>query len=171
MIPLLQIPFSDQAELEDMISAEIEPTLAIANVAATTMQSRSVVYRGQKMSKVKALGLHSKYRTVAGSTDRLRRVQAISRHFSVRSSDNQNISLTESVSTSNTSLLVIQDPVASLLRCDDRYWLCIGEVNGLKDDGESLDALEHSQLAESRASVSFSATRSPCNKLKLTILP
>lgn len=105
------------------------------------------------MSKIKALSLCSKYRMSAGSTDRLRCIQDIGRHFSARSAKSDfNV---DSGAMSLGLLLVTQDPIASLLRCNGWYWLCIGEVNGLKDDGQSVDFIEHSQLAESTVMVSY----------------
>lgn len=156
--------FNDQVELDEMISAEIECTETVGEVDSSEpsrgAKARTIIYQGQEMSKVKALGLHSRYRTVAGSTDRLRRVQAISRHFGARSeSVEQKATHGDILPTvsgpDNELLLVTQDPIASLLRCDDRYWLCIGEVNGLKVDGQSVDFVDHGQLAESKVMVSF----------------
>jgi hypothetical protein len=149
------ISSEDQVVIEDAVAAEMvhEATHDDVNHDPANVKSANIIFRGQEMSKIKALSMCSKYRTSAGSTDRLRRVQDIGRHFGARSAKSDfNV---DSGATSSGLLLVTQDPIASLLRCNGRYWLCIGEVNGLKDDGQSVDFIEHSQLAESTIMVSY----------------
>ena len=50
---------------------------------------------------------------------------------------------------------MISDPVATLLCCDNHAWLCIGEVNGLKVDGQYAEFVPHKILHEKTVAVSY----------------
>jgi len=51
---------------------------------------------------------------------------------------------------------VISDPVASLLKCDGRIWLCIGKVNGMKKSGKAIDCIGQDILMDSsNVSISY----------------
>lgn len=62
-------------------------------------------------------------------SDRLRRVQDIERHI-----QNKNIGSYSSEffppPADDSDILLVSDCVASILSCEKKTWLCIGEVNG-----------------------------------------
>ena len=43
----------------------------------------------------------------------------------------------------------------TLLCSKNKFWLCIGKVNGLKIDGKSVDYISHDMLFEDTATVSY----------------
>lgn len=60
----------------------------------------------------------------------MKRVQEVARYGGA--------SLDASNLPSGQESLVIQDPVATIVRCDGHIFLCVGEVNGIKVDTNSL---------------------------------
>ena len=116
-------------EVEDALG-ELESTEA----ATTTLQKQKVdahiLVNGKLKAKARALVEFSKYRKQVGSTDRLWRVQDIERHI-----QNKNIGSYSSEflppPADDADILLVSDSIASILSCDKKIWLCIGEVNGL----------------------------------------
>jgi hypothetical protein len=51
---------------------------------------------------------------------------------------------------------MISDVIATLVRCEGRTFLCLGEVNGIYLNSESLDSIGLDVLPERTVSVSFS---------------
>ena len=117
-----------------LVDAALEDT----DVVQTFRQpfDHKVVVNGKELAKSRALAQYSKYQKQVGSTNCLKRVQGIERYAqnSVSIIPNLNNSLSPDV-----PVLMISDPVATLLCCDNHAWLCIGEVNGLKVDGQYAD--------------------------------
>ncbi|KAF6745748.1 hypothetical protein DFP72DRAFT_823825 [Ephemerocybe angulata] len=89
-----------------------------------------------------------RYRTQTISGDRLKRVQEIERFHSTESSNSDALE-------ADSKLLLIHDPIATLVACDQRIWLVLGEVNGIRYNGEAIDRLGHNLLVEAAATVSF----------------
>jgi len=108
------------------------------------------------MEKSRALARYSKFRKHASSTDRLRRVQDIKRYV-------KNDSLNEHIGggslsdppTDETEVLVISDPITTLLYSEKRFWICIGEVNDIKIDGDFADSVPIEMLDEDTVTVSY----------------
>lgn len=44
-------------------------------------------------------------------------------------------------STSDSDILIVHDPVATLVRCDSHIFLCIGEVNAIKIDSDLYSSI------------------------------
>jgi hypothetical protein len=59
------------------------------------------------------------------------------------------------IASPTNPVLVISDPIASIVFNDNVSWLCIREVNALCIDGNSVDFIPHSTLLESTVSVSY----------------
>lgn len=145
-----------RVEVEDGLANELpQATSSDESPEPTGTMTQSIKFQGQEMSKEKALRLYSKYRNTTGSMDRLKRVRGDERHlnpgaenYSARSSKATDVNESE-------SNLIISDPIASLLRCDGRIWLCIGEVNGMKVDGKHVDCVDCDLLMEPTVSISY----------------
>lgn len=135
--------------VEDGLAAELK-----RYTGSSGKTNRKVIYKGQEMSKEKALGLRGRERYNPGSTDRLRRVRGDDRHVGGASIDEGSGDPDDK--QDSDSCLVISDPIASLLKCDGRIWLCIGEVNGIKKGGKAIDCVSEDVLVDSsNVSVSY----------------
>jgi hypothetical protein len=51
--------------------------------------------------------------------------------------------------------LLISDPIATLIRIEKKFWLCLGEVNGLQIDGHPVDKVSFKMLEEETVTVSY----------------
>lgn len=114
-----------------------------------------VTINGKEVLKARALANFSKYRKFTSSTDRLKRVQQQARYAPKEISSSLSA---DSAGVTNQELehvLAISDPVASFLCSDNRVWLCIGEVNSLRVDGQPVDYVSHSVLCENITTVSY----------------
>ncbi|KAF5376672.1 hypothetical protein D9615_007901 [Tricholomella constricta] len=116
--------------------------------------SRDIVSQGKTVTKSRALAAYSKYRKAASSTDRLKRVQAVHRFTAQPKALSIDLQTFRDPDSQNTSL-VIHDPIATVLCCDNRMWLCIGEVNSLRVDSISVDQIDSHLLIEDTVTVSF----------------
>jgi len=87
-----------------------------------------VLISGKLKSKAHMLADFTKYGKHAGSTDCLHCVQDIGRHI-------QNKTVSEKASGSlpapkdDSEVLLISDPIATILSSKNKLWLCIREVN------------------------------------------
>ncbi len=145
----------NRVEIEDAFTEQDihDPSSHVPDVPAQTTSSappskfdRYIIYEGKRVLKSRALSLYSKRRGKAGpsSTDRLKRVQEVERYSGRTSSSNLND--TPGV---DQPLLLIQDPVATVVRCQGHLFLCIGEVNGIKINSDStITAVPQSDLRE-----------------------
>lgn len=106
---------------------------------------------GKPMQKSRILARYSKYRKTVSSTDRLRRAQEVERYMSAYSTEHK----MSAIASPNDPVLVISDPIASIVFNDNVAWLCIGEVNALCIDGDSVDFVPHSTLPENTVAVSY----------------
>lgn len=52
-------------------------------------------------------------------------------------------------------LLLITDPIATLIHVENKCWLCIGEVNGLNIDGKAVGFISLDMLSEETVTVSY----------------
>ncbi|KAF4612577.1 hypothetical protein D9613_012728 [Agrocybe pediades] len=140
-------------EVEDAIGEVIDEDTAIAEQAP--VKSRTVLINNKETAKSRALSRYSRYRKQASSTDRLRRVQEIGRHIKNPITDSDGAEASAMLLGKESDALVISDPIASLISCEDKVWLCIGEVNGLKLDGQSVPYLDLDMLNEDTVAVSY----------------
>ena len=136
-----------QVEVEESISQIDRNTEASSPLAGI---SHTVLFKGHKVSKARALAQFSKYRKVASSTDRLKRVQQQGRYSdSTPNPDLQQLPQSEQL------VLAICDLIVSFLSSDNQIWLCIGEVNSLKVDGKAAEYVPHEMLPEKVVTVSY----------------
>ncbi|KDR66334.1 hypothetical protein GALMADRAFT_80973, partial [Galerina marginata CBS 339.88] len=144
-----------RVEVEDGLADELAQATSIDESQEELVDARMVRFRGQEMSKEKAIRLYSKYRNTPGSMDRLKRVRGDERHLN-SGAENHSVRSPKSTNALESEHdLIISDPVASLLRSDGRVWLCIGEVNGMKVDGKPVDRVDCDLLMESTVSISY----------------
>lgn len=112
--------------------------------------SSKILINGIEVSKSRALARYSKYRKHASSTDRLRRVQAVERYVK-----NKDLDVYTESPTDETNLLIISDSIATLLYSEKHFWICIGEVNEIKIDGEFVDSVPVEMLDEETVTISY----------------
>jgi hypothetical protein len=141
-------------DVEDEIGAE----LASSNTEITTNQrifDSKVLVKGIEKSKARALKDFSKFRQHASSTDRLKRVQAIPRFVNTEKTLDSSSKHSPDHHVDDTEKILISDPISTLIRVENEFWLCLGEVNGLQIDGRSVDKVSFEMLQEETVTVSY----------------
>jgi hypothetical protein len=107
------------------------------------------------MNKSRAIAQQFRYVTSASSTDRLRRIAQES-HF--RNHDRLDPSILDNTDTEGPVLSVLQ-PIATLVFCEQKLFLCIAEVNGLFRDSLPVDDIPITLLSEKIVEVSYQVLR------------
>jgi hypothetical protein len=138
----------------------VEAALEDANVVQTFRQpfNRKVIINGKELAKSWALAQYSKYRKQVGSTDHLKQVQEIDRYAQDLGAIS-NIPSIDNPPSPDAPVLMISNPVATLLHCDSCAWLCIGEVNGLRIDEKYAKFVPHKILQEKTVTVLYQLLR------------
>ena len=150
----LEVGLENSRIIEADMRVEVEESISQISPNPEASENRSagisptVLIKGQEVSKARALAQFSKYRKVASSTDRLKRVQQQGR-YSTLNPDLYQLPQSEQL------VLAISDPIASFLSSDNRIWLCIGEVNALKVDGKPVEYVPHEMLPEKVVAISY----------------
>jgi len=154
--------FSDMPDVNDctMGMQELEDAAADAQWpdALDDRQAKfaNVIQIGNHtMNKSRAIAQHFRYARSVSSTDRLRRIAQESRF---RPGHDLKHSISGEACSDEPSLSVLQ-PIATLVSCDQRLFLCLAEVNGLFLDGKSVEDIPVSMLSEKIAQVSYQALR------------
>lgn len=119
--------------------------------------SHSVHIGGTSIKKSRAIAQQFQYVTLAGSTDRLRRVAQESR-FKAPSGLGIPHSPTGGAHIDGPTLFILQ-PIATVVVCEGKLFLCIAEVNGLFLDRRPVEDIPISILSEKTAQVSYQALR------------
>ena len=55
----------------------------------------------------------------------------------------------------DSQVLLLSDCVATLISSEEKIWLCIREINGLKFDGQSVPYLNLDMLSEKTVTISY----------------
>lgn len=144
-----------QAEIEDEImdSVDLEHTDSLPLAPPPNSEilppkfGRFIIYNGKSLLKSRALSIRSRSigKIAPSSTDRLKRVQEVERYGKGSSS----LSINDSEQNSPNDIISIQDPVGTLVRCDSHILLCIGEVNNIRIDSQSVSSVSLVSIAES----------------------
>ncbi|KAH8995592.1 hypothetical protein EDB83DRAFT_2559207 [Lactarius deliciosus] len=92
-----------------------------------------------------------------GSTDRLRRVQQ-----QVRYVQSEPETLVGDTSEELGDILMVDNPVATLLSCEDNIFLCIGEVIGIHIGSKAVDHLRLDVLLEDNIRITYQAYSLVC---------
>ncbi|KAA1480082.1 hypothetical protein DENSPDRAFT_789907 [Dentipellis sp. KUC8613] len=109
--------------------------------------------QGKPIKKARALAQRFKYTTSASSTDRLRRIQQEQRYISSSSLTSLGASATFTDVSGPT--ITVSNPIASLVSCDDKIFLCLGELIGIKLNSKPVDEVPVSILSEPIVQVSY----------------
>ena len=117
--------------------------------------SNTVEIGGVIMNKSHAIAQHFRYVTSASSTDRLRRVAQESRFKPTGGLGHSN----SGEAHADGPFLSILQPIATLVVCEQKLFLCIAEVNGLFLDCQSVEEIPFPVLSEKIAQVSYQALR------------
>jgi len=139
-----------RVNVENKLGAELS-----LNTETSTDQrvfSSKVLINGIEKSKARTLKDFSKYRQHASSTDRLKHVQALPRFVNTEKTLN---STPDHSPVDDTEKIVVSDPVSTLIRVEDKFWLCLGEVNGLQVDGRPVDDVSFEMLPEETVTISY----------------
>jgi len=107
------------------------------------------------MAKSCSLARYSKFRKQASSRNRLRRVQDVKRYTKNNSLNAESGRSLSRSATDEIELLVILDPVATLIYSENHFWICIGEVNDIKIDGEFTDSVPVEMLDKDTVIISY----------------
>ncbi|KAF9007809.1 hypothetical protein BDZ89DRAFT_1231061 [Hymenopellis radicata] len=116
---------------------------------------RHVVIDGKTVSKVRAIKLHSLYRNMTSSMNRLKRVQEMGR-FSTSTTRVTGPSQPHDIGT--TPILEPGDTIVTVLGCEDLLFLCMGAVTDLNagpSRDPSVDYVELGILSEDGVTVTF----------------
>jgi hypothetical protein len=146
-----------RVEVEDAVaelSACPDNTAASSNSPRSQAVESQVLINGNMKSKARALADFNKYGKHTGSTDRLRRVQAIGRHVQNKTASTETTGFLPPP-RDDSEVLLVSDPIATILSSENKLWLCIGEVNALKFDGESVPYLNLNMLSEDAVTISY----------------
>ena len=107
------------------------------------------------MSKAQALSKYGRTRKFFSSTDHLKRVQEVGRYGTI-STEKSNTTYDNPIDDGESGeVLLITDPIATLVYSENQFWLCIGEVNGLKIDGKAVGYVSLNMLLEDTVTVSY----------------
>lgn len=162
VLPSSQLNPNSFEEMETRI--EVEDTLQELAVSETTGEvqrhpgtefSRTITINGSEIAKSRALARYSKFRKHAGSTDRLKRVQDVRRYVTTNNFDTHIGGHGPLSPADETEVLVISDPITTLLYSDKCFWICVGEVNELKIDGNPTEFIPVEMLNEDTVTVSY----------------
>ena len=117
------------------INVENELGVELAPNTETSTDQRAfnskVLINGIEKSKACALKDFSKYCQHASSTDQLKHVQAIPRCVNTETILDSSLNHSPEPHIDDTAKIVISDPISTLIRVKNRFWLCLGEVNGV----------------------------------------
>ncbi|KAJ7761266.1 hypothetical protein DFH07DRAFT_957330 [Mycena maculata] len=131
----------DAAVDEDILDDSQAPTF-----------SKFITVGNKPLRKTRALSLMQKYGYQAGSTDRLKRVADVQR-YSAKSDE------PGTLIESDSPYLLVSEPIATLVRCEEKLFVCIGEVTDMRLDSKSNDQLSLDVLQERNVTVHFQILR------------
>jgi hypothetical protein len=126
---------------------------AIAQVQGNVIE-RSIQLSGKVVNKARALAAWFRNQGTPSSTDRLKRVQEVSRYNPVPEADVLDVD-----SGSGRPSLGVSEPIASLLRCEAGLFLCIGLVNRISIDRKGVEQVDLTHLGEKTVQISFQLLR------------
>ena len=113
---------------------------------------KKIIINGLEMSKARALSKYGKTRKFVSSTDRLKRVQEVGRYGTISTDRSES---TYETPINEGEVLLVTDPIATLVHSENQFWFCIGEVNELKIDGKTVGYIFLDMLLEDTVTVSY----------------
>lgn len=143
------LPSSDDNSLDGLRALEdaaVEVDWNNSPVQRTFLKTIEV--NGSAVNKSRALAQRFKYHKTTSSADRLRRVAHEGRYKTMPA-------WMEAEEPTDGPFLSIFDPIASLLVCEAKLFLCVGEVNELWVDSKSSERVPIRLLPESTIRLSY----------------
>ncbi|KAI4518589.1 hypothetical protein K525DRAFT_208144, partial [Schizophyllum commune Loenen D] len=137
------LPCDGLVELEDS-ATELE----LNETAHLSSFPRVLNIGGTNINKSRILAHYNRWRSDPASTDRLKRVQLQSR-FGPSGFLAATAGLDEGPS------ITVCQPIVTLLSCDGKAFLALGEINGLKLDSKVVDEVSLAILPEATVQVSY----------------
>ncbi|KAJ6604068.1 hypothetical protein B0H10DRAFT_2167181 [Mycena sp. CBHHK59/15] len=145
----------DNEEVESTPKSSVSPDLEDAAVDEDVLTERQapeftkfITVHDKPLRKTRALSLMQKYGYKAGSTDRLKCVADVQR-YSAKLQESSTIIESES------PYLLISEPVTTLVRCEDKLFVCIGEVTDIRLDSKSVEQICIDVLQDRKVEVHF----------------
>ncbi|KAJ7064061.1 hypothetical protein C8F01DRAFT_1022169, partial [Mycena amicta] len=137
--PMQSLP----TDLEDGVAAE-------ASAAANGGFSNSISVQGsdKPILKARSLSVRQRDEYTASSTDRLKRI-ADGERYSPKSH------VESGIVESDEPFILVSEPIATLVRCEDNLFLAIGEVTDIRLDSTSVEKLGVRLLRERKVQVHF----------------
>ncbi|KAF8155913.1 hypothetical protein B0H34DRAFT_783589 [Crassisporium funariophilum] len=145
-----------RVNVEDALAVKLASSGSNTETAAGRKVFNSkVLVKGTTKNKARALKEFGKYRKYTSSTDCLKCVQAIPRFVNTEKEFHSSPKDVPQPHVKNSQKIIMSDPIASLIRVENGFWLCLGEVNGLRVDGQPVDYISFDMLAEETVSISY----------------
>lgn len=138
--------------LDELASSEIMDNTTQPHTG--TGFSWTIVINGVEVAKSQSLLHYSKFQKHTSSTDHLRQVQAVEWYVKNKDFDAHSGPLSNS-STDKAEILIISDPITTLLYSENCLWICIGEVNKIKINGNFVDSIPVEMLDEDTITISY----------------
>ncbi|KAF7328292.1 hypothetical protein MSAN_02488500 [Mycena sanguinolenta] len=134
----LATDLEDAAVDEDVLLASLDPP-AFTNF---------ITVNNQQLRKTRALAQMQKFGYKASSTDRLKRVADVERYSSKAETYG-------GIVNDDEPYILLSEPIATLIRCDDKLFVAIGEVADIRLHSKSIEQLSIDILRERKVTVSF----------------
>ncbi|KAJ7255087.1 hypothetical protein B0H12DRAFT_1233167 [Mycena haematopus] len=139
-------PTTKSAVSPDLEDAAIDEDILIDNIQPTF--TKFITVQDQLLRKTRALSLMQKVGYQAASTDRLKRVADVQRHS--KKSDEPSL-----IIDTDSPYILVSEPIVTLVRCEDKIFVCIGEVTDIWLDSKSVEQLSVNTLQERKVTVHF----------------
>ncbi|KAJ7671994.1 hypothetical protein B0H17DRAFT_1335340 [Mycena rosella] len=139
--------------LEDAV---VDEEVGRDETASVPAVNHFITVNNKPVNKTRALSLMQKYSHKAASTDRLRRVAAMDR-YSSKSEQLDNIA--EHDSAFGSPCILVSEPIVTLVRCEEKLFVCVGKVTDIRLDGHSVEQLGVEVLQEQSVVVHFQIVR------------
>ncbi|THU83440.1 hypothetical protein K435DRAFT_689543 [Dendrothele bispora CBS 962.96] len=147
-------PFGEDSGIrlvEDAIAADLETE----DIPARPFETKLDVGEGRLVNKSRLLGQYSRLRKQdPTSTDRKRRVMQMSR-FSNSTVMVHPPTIIDNPSSFDTPCIMISEPVASILSCEDQFFLCVGEVVEIRMGNDAVEDVTLDELLEEGVKIQF----------------
>jgi hypothetical protein len=153
---------SDEAAMTHASSEEVEIRVEVEDSLGELADDgeptdrifdKKIIINGLEMSKARALSKYGRTRKFVSSTDRLKRVQEVGRYGTI--TDTSNTTYETPMNDGDSEMLLVTDPIATIIYSENQFWFCIGEVNGLKIDGKAVGCIGLNMILEDTVTVSY----------------
>ena len=137
-----EIANSDSRAHETDMRINIENGLASSNTETAPdkrLFNFKVIIKDIERSKAHALKDFHKYQQHASLTDCLKCVQAIPRFVNTEKIHEFGPNHPPECHADNVDRVIMLDPISTLIHVNNKFWVCLGEVNGLQIDGRPVD--------------------------------